>query len=288
MTPYIGRFAPSPTGPLHAGSLVSALASWADARHHNGQWLLRIEDIDPPREVAGASQEIIQCLDAHGLRWDGEVTFQSSCSAFYDQALQTLRNKCALYACQCTRKHLRSLATPNSTAYPGFCREQNLNEEGNTLRVAINNTNVQFIDHSAGPQHENVTDTTGDFIVRRRGPLYAYQLAVVVDDARQQVTHVVRGADLLNNTARQIALQQLLDYPSPEYLHLPLLNSSDGRKLSKQTGAQALDTSTTLDNLLIAWEFLGQLPISGCTSPTSFLKQALAQWQRGRIPKPQN
>lgn len=288
MTRYIGRFAPSPTGPLHAGSLVSALASWADARHHNGQWLLRIEDIDPPREVAGASQEIIHCLEAHGLHWDGEVTFQSTCSAFYDKALQTLRKKRALYACECTRKHLRSLATPASSAYPGFCRDQNLNEDGNALRVALNNTSIQFTDHSAGPLHENVADTTGDFIVRRRGPLYAYQLAVVVDDARQQITHVVRGADLLNNTARQIALQQLLDYPSPEYLHLPILNSSDGRKLSKQTGAQALDSSRALDNLLIAWEFLGQQPISGCTSTTAFLKQALAQWQRERLPMPQN
>lgn len=288
MTRYIGRFAPSPTGPLHAGSLVSALASWVDARHHGGQWLLRIEDIDPPREVAGASQQIIHCLEAHGLRWDGEITFQSTCADHYDHALQTLRNKQALYACQCTRKHLRTLATPDSTAYPGFCRDLNLDEAGNAVRVIISNTKVQFTDHATGPQHDNVARTTGDFIVRRRGPLYAYQLAVVVDDARHAITHVVRGADLLDNTARQIALQQLLDYSTPEYLHLPILKNNDGRKLSKQTGAKALDHSKALDNLLIAWDFLGQQPISGSTSPTTFLEQALAQWRRDRIPEPQN
>ncbi len=288
MTRYIGRFAPSPSGSLHAGSLVSALGSWADARHHNGLWLLRIEDIDPPREVAGASQEIIRSLEAHGLHWDGDITFQSTRSAHYEQALQALQDKQALYACQCTRKHLRSLSTPDSMAYPGFCRHLNLQEKNNALRAAVTNTNVQFTDHCAGPQQENVANTTGDFIVRRRGPYYAYQLAVVVDDARQGVTHVVRGADLLDNTARQITLQQLLDYPPTEYLHLPVLNNSNGRKLSKQTGAQPLDTNQALENLTIAWRFLGQQPITVDQSIKKFLAQAAAKWNRDRIPKHQN
>lgn len=288
MTGYIGRFAPSPTGPLHAGSLVSALASWVDARHHNGQWLLRIEDIDPPREVPGAGDEIIQCLNAHGLHWDGEVTYQSNHSDHYDLALQVLRDKQTLYACKCTRKHLRGLATPASRAYPGFCRHLNLDEKNNALRITMSATDVRFTDIIAGPVHENVAETTGDFIVRRRGPLYAYQLAVVVDDARQGITHVVRGADLLDNTARQIALQQLLDYSSPEYLHLPILNNNDGRKLSKQTGAEALDISKSLDNLLNAWDFLGQQPIPGSISNSAFLERAITHWQPDRIPKPQN
>ncbi len=288
MSGYTGRFAPSPTGPLHAGSLVSALASWVDARYHKGQWLLRIEDIDPPREVAGASTEIIDCLSAHGLHWDAEIVFQSTRAQHYELALQTLRNKNALYACECTRKHLRALAADGSHAYPGYCRDKGLDEQNAALRVKIHEQEICFNDIAAGNCCDNVARTLGDFIVRRRGPWYAYQLAVVVDDALQGVTHVVRGADLLDNTARQIALQQLLSYPTPAYLHLPIVESGDGRKLSKQTGAQPLDNHNALGNLQQAWEFLGQQPLPECVSVAGFLEKAVSQWKRNRIPDRQN
>lgn len=287
MSPYIGRFAPSPTGPLHAGSLATALASWVDARSHHGAWLLRIEDIDPDREESGASLKIIDSLEAHGLYRDDEVSFQSKHSSHYESALTKLRDENRLFACHCTRKHLRSVATTEQPAYPGFCRDKALPEGNMALRVKLDDATIGFADLVAGPQTENLTQTTGDFIVRRRGPLYAYQLAVVVDDARQGVTHVVRGADLLDNTARQIALQNLLGYPTPKYLHLPTVQGDDGRKLSKQTGARALDNHTALENLRIAWGFLRQTPVTA-SSPPEFLQRAIAQWQRNRISTPNN
>lgn len=286
MTNYIGRFAPSPTGPLHAGSLVSALASWVDARHHHGQWLLRIEDIDPPREVAGATKSIIRSLQQHGLHWDGDITCQSTCSKYYETALQYLRNKKLIYACQCTRKNLRALASQNNTtAYPGTCRDLHLPETDKALRLRITDGEVAFTDLHAGPQRENVANTCGDFIVRRRGPLYAYQLAVVVDDARQHITHIVRGSDLLDNTARQIALQSALGYQPPQYLHLPVVKGKDGRKLSKQTGANALDDSAALENLRQAWAFLGQPALPAAHNTDQFLQAAISHWQRNLIPE---
>lgn len=288
MSAYIGRFAPSPTGPLHAGSLVSALASWLDARHHNGKWLLRIEDIDPQREIPGASEDIINCLRTHGLVWDGDIQYQSNRSRHYDQALQTLQTKQALFACECTRKQLRSIAAGNhSPVYPGLCRDKKLQEQGNALRVMIRDEEICFDDLVAGRHCENVARSTGDFIVRRRGPFYAYQLAVTVDDAMQGVTHVVRGADLLDNTARQIALQHLLDYSTPIYLHLPIVKSNDGRKLSKQTGATALNNNQVIENLQRAWQFLGQSDLANCSTAGDFLQKAVSQWQRQRIIKPE-
>ena len=287
MSLYIGRFAPSPTGPLHAGSLATALASWVDAKHHQGSWLLRIEDIDPDREESGATQRIIDTLDAHGLYWDIDVSYQSRQSRHYDLALAKLRTQNRLFACHCTRKHLRSVTTTEQPAYPGYCRGKALPEGDRALRVKVDDGNICFTDLLVGPQTENLTQTTGDFIVRRRGPLYAYQLAVVVDDAHQSITHIVRGADLLDNTARQIALQRILDYPTPKYLHLPTVQGDDGRKLSKQTGAQALDNRAALDNLRVAWHFLGQNPVSA-RSPQEFLQRAITQWERSRIPSPNN
>ncbi|OED42383.1 tRNA glutamyl-Q(34) synthetase GluQRS [Chromatiales bacterium (ex Bugula neritina AB1)] len=283
---YIGRFAPSPSGPLHTGSLITALASWLDARRHNGRWLLRIEDIDPPREIDGASEQIIDSLQRHGLTWDGMVAFQSKRSHHYEDALQYLRDKGLLYACSCTRRQLRRIADETTThAYPGVCRKLQLPEENSALRFRIGCGLVTFCDEAAGTMSENVPATVGDFIVRRRGPFYAYQLAVVVDDALQGISHVVRGSDLLDNTARQILLQRALEYPALRYLHLPLVLQTDGRKLSKQTGAAALDNNNALKNLLFAWSFLGQQATEDQPgSITEFLEFAVANWQRERLP----
>lgn len=279
---YIGRFAPSPTGPLHAGSLVSALGSWADARHHNGKWLVRIEDIDPQRESPEATKQIIASLEAHGLVADDDITYQHDHSHYYDLALGELRQLKKLYACTCTRKSLRAL---NQKNYPGTCRDLQLEEAYFALRVKIQHGHISFTDIILGQVVEDVSQSVGDFIVRRRGPLYAYQLAVVVDDARQHITHVVRGADLLDNTARQIALQQLLNYPQPEYLHLPLVLGDDGRKLSKQTGADGLDNNSALNNLRAAWRLLGQSePSEPPESCAQFLAHCASNWNRSLIP----
>ncbi len=279
----MGRFAPSPTGPLHLGSLVSALGSWADAKHHNGKWIVRIEDIDPARESPAATRQILDSLSAHHLHADNAVSYQHSHSLHYDLALNTLREQGRLFACTCTRKHLRALG---GSSYPGTCREQQHPEEDKALRVRIDEETIQFTDLVCGVSCEDVSRSVGDFIVRRRGPLYAYQLAVVVDDARQQVTHVVRGADLLDNTARQIALQRLLHYPTPAYLHLPLVKDAEGRKLSKQTGAEPLDNTSALSNLRAAWGLLGQScpPKSLNPSCEAFLTHCRVHWSRARIP----
>ena len=280
--PYIGRFAPSPTGPLHLGSLVSALGSWADAKHHNGIWLVRIEDIDPERETSEASQSIIESLQAHHLLADGDISFQHHHSQRFDDALNHLRQKHKLYACTCTRKSLRAL---NQSNYPGTCRALKHTEDNRALRVVIDDKNIVFKDLVHGCITENVSQTVGDFIVRRRGPFYAYQLAVVTDDAAQGITHVVRGSDLLDNTARQIALQQLLGYASPQYLHLPLATHKDGRKLSKQTGAAGLDNKSALSNLRAAWRHLGQTPApASLSSCAEFLEHCRASWDRALIP----
>lgn len=279
---YIGRFAPSPTGPLHLGSLVSALGSWADAKHHNGKWLVRIEDIDPQRESPEATEQIVASLDAHDLHSDEEITFQHNNASHYDQALDSLRNAQRLYACTCTRKSLRAL---NQSNYPGTCRSATHTEDDRALRVLLDSETINFEDLVCGHFSENVSQSTGDFIVRRRGPFYAYQLAVVVDDSHQRITHVVRGADLLDNTARQIALQRLLGFTTPAYLHLPLALQTDGRKLSKQTGAEALNDEDPLNNLRSAWKLLGQIPATNPVSSCSaLLEQYSTLWDRNRIP----
>jgi len=283
MKRYIGRFAPSPSGPLHMGSLVTALGSWVDAKHHQGQWLLRIEDIDPQRESVEACEQIVESLIAHELQWDGDITYQSARSSFYDNALTTLRRNNQLYACTCTRKQLRQLDIPN---YPGICRDAKHDFDDRALRVLIDSKTITYKDIIFGERCESVQDTVGDFIVRRRGPLHAYQLAVVCDDAAQNISHVVRGADLLDNTARQIALQQHLDLTTPEYLHLPVALDAQGRKLSKQTGAPPLDNKSASDNLIAAWRLLGQKPApAGLKSCNALLSHFTAHWNRALIPR---
>jgi len=252
--PYRGRFAPSPTGPLHAGSLASALGSWLDARARGGQWLVRIEDVDTPRTVQGSDQIILQQLIACGLHWDEEVVWQSKRTALYQAALDQLNKDQMTYRCICSRKHIEEtlrasgaeLGRHEDLIYPGSCRNQNRQEEKAAIRVALPGSCVlQFKDRMKGVQSQDLTTQVGDFVLRRADGLFTYQLAVVVDDHLQDITHIVRGEDLLSNTARQLYLQQILGYQIPSYLHLPLVTNAAGEKLSKQTQALEIDTSNT-------------------------------------------
>ena len=252
--PYRGRFAPSPTGPLHAGSLASALGSWLDARAHGGQWLVRIEDVDTTRTVQGSDQIILQQLIACGLYWDEEVVWQSKRTALYQAALDQLNKDQMTYRCICSRKHIEETLRANGAElgrheeliYPGNCRNQNRQEEKAAIRVALRGSCVlQFKDRMKGVQSQDLTTQVGDFVLRRADGLFTYQLAVVVDDHLQDITHIVRGEDLLSNTARQLYLQQILGYQIPSYLHLPLVTNAAGEKLSKQTQALEIDTSNT-------------------------------------------
>ena len=265
MRPYIGRFAPSPTGDLHAGSLVAALASWLDARAHDGLWRVRIEDVDTPRCVEGADKRILAQLSQLGLVPDGQVEWQSRRTGFYAQALATLQAHGWVYPCACSRQDIAAALaaqglTPErhaSAVYPGTCRTGLQGRTGRAWRLdlarVLADLNeaplVHWEDRWCGAQAQDVVAEVGDFVLRRADGLWAYQLAVVVDDALQGVTHVVRGADLCDNTARQIVLQHALGLPTPRYLHVPLVRGANGEKLSKQNGAQALDLSDPLARL---------------------------------------
>ena len=233
--PYRGRFAPSPTGPLHFGSLVAALGSYLDAKAHGGEWLVRMEDIDTPRNMPGAADDILRTLERFGLEWDGPVLYQSSRIEAYEAALEDLRRRNLVFPCGCSRKDV-------GDRYPGTCRD-GIRGRLNTpsWRFRASDEAVTFEDRRLGSQQQNVRDYAGDFVLKRADGLFAYQLAVVVDDAYQDITDVVRGEDLLDSTARQILLQRALSFPQPRYLHLPVVLNESGQKLSKQTGATALD-----------------------------------------------
>lgn len=254
---YIGRFAPSPTGPLHMGSLIAALASCLDARAGSGRWLVRIEDLDRPRCVAGAAGEILRALERFGLRWDGEVVYQSRRHELYRQALDELRAD--TYWCNCTRREIADsslgLASDGAHIYPGTCRARRLSK-GRALRLRTSSEEIRFHDRLQGEQSQVLERDIGDFVIYRADGQYAYQLAVVVDDAAQGVTEVVRGADLLDSTPRQIYLQRLLGLPTPRYLHVPVAVNAAGEKLSKQTGATAIELS--FQTVRAALRFLGQ------------------------------
>lgn len=254
---YIGRFAPTPTGPLHFGSLIAAVASYCDARAAGGQWLLRMEDLDPPREMPGAARHIIEQLKAYGFEWDGEVLYQSSRLHAYHDAIATLQRSGHLFWCTCSRS---DIARSGSLIYPGHCRAFTAPRIDAAVRVRAPTEIVSFADGVFGEQQENVQDVVGDFVILRRDGLFAYQLAVVVDDAFQGVTHIVRGADLLDNSARQILLQKMLGHATPYYTHLPLALHADGSKLSKQTFAKELPTPADGRLVWQALEFLGQQP----------------------------
>jgi len=259
---YIGRFAPSPTGPLHLGSLVAALGSFLQARTRDGLWYVRIEDIDPPREQKGAVDAILSALEWHGLAWDGEVVFQSARLDQYRDALETLIDRDLAYPCTCTRGEIKAhnLETTGSatTIYPGLCRGGPRRAgRRRAWRLRVPDQAIEFTDLEAGVVRQDLRGHAGDFVLRRRDGLYAYQLAVVVDDAAQGITEVVRGLDLLDSTPGQIVLQHFLEFPTPDYLHLPLVMAPGGVKLSKQTGARGLREDEAAGSLVAALEFLG-------------------------------
>jgi len=289
LVPYVGRFAPSPTGALHVGSLVAALASWLDARAAGGRWLLRMEDLDRPRCVPGAADTILRQLDAYGLHWDGTVQFQSTRDDAYAAALAALQAHGMAYPCACTRAQLA--AAPRNAAgeilYPGNCRNGlPPGTAARAWRVRVAQTEVNFYDRIHGELSQNLAREVGDFIVKRADGLFAYQLAVVVDDAWQGVTHVVRGADLLWNTPRQIHLQTRLGLPTPIYAHVPLITNAAGQKLSKQTRAPALPLSGRSAVLAQALAALGHPPpadLAGA-APVALLAWASAQWRIENVP----
>jgi glutamyl-Q tRNA(Asp) synthetase len=306
---YIGRFAPSPTGPLHAGSLVAALASWLDARAHHGKWLVRIEDVDTPRCIPGADQTILQQLAACGLHPDQPPVWQSQRTAHYRAALDQLVHAGVAYPCACSRKDIEAaLAATGHTKprngeliYPGTCRnglqgrparawrlqtaflepnwaEAQVKHAGVAIDLIANKSSpLHWIDRRLGAQSQDVAADVGDFVLLRADGLFAYQLAVVVDDADQGITHIVRGADLTDNTARQILLQRHLGLPTPQYLHTPLVLGANGEKLSKQNGAAALDTSTPESALWSLQQAASALGL-GVNSRTGNTADYLAAW----------
>lgn len=278
---YLGRFAPSPTGPLHAGSLVAALASWLDARSHGGRWLVRIEDVDTPRCVPGAAETILEQLAACSLTPDEPPLWQSRRGAFYQQALDLLVQDGHAYPCACSRKDIeQALAAQGRVhqrqgelVYPGTCRNGLGGRPARAWRFRTRDQVVHWHDRRLGPQQQHVEREVGDFVLRRADGLWAYQLAVVVDDGVQGITQVVRGEDLADNTARQILLQQALGLPTPGYLHTPLVLGANGEKLSKQNGAQPLDLHDPLRALNAAAHTLGLARQHGSVA------DALGAWQ---------
>ncbi|MCG5228345.1 tRNA glutamyl-Q(34) synthetase GluQRS [Acinetobacter pittii] len=275
---YSGRFAPSPTGPLHFGSLVTAVASYCDAKAHQGKWLVRVEDTDIPRIYPGSEEHILTSLEAFQFEPDTEIIFQKNRLDIYESVLDQLKKEGLIYACQCTRKMLGSNAI-----YAGTCRDLNLDFQGQAIRVKVQDQQICFDDRLQGHHCSNLQHDLGDFVLKRRDGIINYQLAVVVDDYLQGITHVVRGADLLDNTERQIWLGQLLGYPQLSYMHLPLAMNDQGQKLSKQNLAQALDLSKAPELLQKAILALGQ-PNVDLDQPRAMLKQAVAQWNVDLIP----
>jgi glutamyl-Q tRNA(Asp) synthetase len=283
---YRGRFAPSPTGPLHFGSLVAAVASYLDARAAGGEWLVRIEDVDTTRTVAGASDSILRALDAFGLRWDGEVERQSERTARYSAALDRLRRDGHVYRCRCSRREIAdsALSGIEGPIYPGTCRDLLLGDDVDGAdRLLVPKGAVAFVDRGRGTIRQDVAREIGDFVLRRRDGLFAYQLAVVVDDADQGITDVVRGGDLLLSTPRQILLQRLLSIPTPRYLHIPVATDSAGNKLSKQTHASPIDANRPEEALREALAWLGQ-PVPDHTDSRAILASAASDWRAVKIP----
>ena len=274
---YVGRFAPSPTGPLHFGSLVAALASYLDARHNNGRWLVRIEDLDPPRESKAAPGIILGQLKRFGLVWDGDVIFQSSRLPAYSEALDQLRDMELLFPCVCSRKQ-----TP--PVYDGRCRHLSFEETRDyAVRLRVIDDTVHWRDRIAGDQRWHLGKDVGDFIIKRRDGLFAYHLAVVVDDGFQGITHVVRGNDLLDSTPKHIYLQHCLGLTVPDWCHFPVVTGRDGKKLSKQSHAMAVDTDHPLPQLKQALSVLSQPVAEPASSVDELLGAAIRNWDITRI-----
>lgn len=281
---YVGRFAPSPTGPLHFGSLVAALASYLDAKANGGRWLVRIEDLDPPREVTGSSTLILRQLQALGMDWDDDVLYQSTRLSVYERILQQLENREYCFYCDCSRQRVSGL----EGVYDGRCRSRGLNSSpGLAIRLKISPKTVRFTDGIQGDYAQNLEHEVGDFILRRRDGLFAYQLAVVADDAAQKITHVVRGYDLLSSTPRQIYLQQRLGLPTPSYAHIPIIVNDLGQKLSKQHFAEPIDLKNVPSLLVSALQFLGMTPpptLIGA-APAALMTWGAEHWDIQRVPK---
>jgi len=290
--PYRGRFAPSPTGPLHFGSLIAAVASFCDARAAGGEWIVRIEDVDLPRSRPAAERAILAALERYGFAWDGPVLRQSERIAIYEAALDRLRSSGDAYPCACTRRELETapIGAGGERVYPGTCRDgipaDRAHRPQRAWRLRASAARIEWRDRLLGPQAQDLASDIGDFVVKRADGLFAYQLAVVVDDAAQYITHVVRGADLLASTPRQIFVQQRLGYPTPRYLHVPIAVNVAGEKLSKQTRAAPLP-GEPLPTLLKAWRCLDQPLPAGSAEPASvaeFWQWAIGAWNPARLP----
>ncbi|CAI8769647.1 MULTISPECIES: tRNA glutamyl-Q(34) synthetase GluQRS [Pseudomonas] len=280
---YIGRFAPTPSGYLHFGSLVAALASWLDARAVGGTWLVRMEDIDPPREAPGAQAAILNTLESYGLEWDGEVVYQSQRHEAYAEVLERLFRQGLAYACTCSRKQLEGY----NGVYPGLCRNAGHSRENAAIRLRVPELVYHFDDRVQGHFQQHLGREVGDFVIRRRDGLYAYQLAVVLDDAWQGVTDIVRGADLLDNTPRQLYLQELLGLAQPRYLHVPLIVQPDGHKLGKSYRSPPLAADQATALLLRALRALGQTTEAGMEqgTPAEVLAHAALHWNPDILPR---
>ncbi|TEW53775.1 tRNA glutamyl-Q(34) synthetase GluQRS [Psychromonas sp. RZ22] len=284
--PYIGRFAPSPSGALHFGSLVAAVGSYLQAKSQQGLWQVRIEDIDPPREIAGSSKDILETLQAYGLQWDGEVIYQHQQSQAYESVLAELISRGLCYACSCTRKMIKQ----QGGYYQGKCRDAKQTLTGNALRInllSIIHKAKSFEDKLQGLIILDETDIEDDFIIKRKDGLYAYNLAVVIDDIQQGITEVVRGADLISTTGKQLSLYQLLGAEPPQYVHLPLAVTEPGFKLSKQNHAQAVDKKDPIPTLKQVLAFLGH-PIPKHIKQSSchdILNWATESWSLNNVPK---
>ena len=287
---YRGRFAPSPSGPLHFGSLIAAVASYAEARSRGGTWLLRIEDIDPPRVVAGADDDIFRTLEAYGLHWDRAIAYQSQRFDAYHTALHRLRELGVIYPCACSRREIADSVVDGieGAIYPGTCREHPMSGKcARALRIITQGIRIAFEDALQGKIEQDLERAVGDFIIYRRDRVFAYQLAVVVDDAEQDITDVVRGADLLDSTPRQIYLQRLLGFGTPRYMHVPVAIDKNGEKLSKQTLAMPVDAKNPAPALFAALRFLGQQPPAELakTDIATLWRWVIKNWRSDRLPR---
>jgi len=292
-TQYRGRFAPSPTGPLHLGSLIAATGSYLQARAANGLWSLRIEDLDPPRTVAGATDAILRTLERCGMHWDGEVSFQNNRTELYEASLQQLIDSGSAFPCSCSRKEIRKIAMAGIEApvYPGTCRRGITDgREVRSIRVHTDNNPISFIDKVFGQISQQLEKDVGDYVVRRADGLFAYQLAVVIDDNEQSITEVVRGCDLLDSTPRQIHLHHLLSLPVPDYVHLPMAVDSKGDKLSKRSHAAPIDDDNPLPALWQCLDFLGQRPPAELKTASldEFWTWARDNWSISNVPPSQS
>jgi glutamyl-Q tRNA(Asp) synthetase len=287
---YRGRFAPSPTGPLHLGSLVAALGSYLQARSRQGEWFVRIEDLDPPRELPGAADKILQTLERYGFEWDGKILYQSTRSDAYYSALNKLEQNQMSYACGCSRTEIaeNSVRTKSGLIYPGTCRKGlPQNKKPRATRIVTRDDEIKFTDAIQGDIKQNILTEVGDFVIKRADGQFAYQLAVVIDDAEQGITEVVRGADLLHSTPRQIYLQNLLHFYTPNYAHLPVITNHKGEKLSKQTHAREIDPERPLEHLVQAMRYLGHRTPTQLekSSLKDFWSWALENWDINNVEK---